>query len=149
MTDEEKARFETNAVFLCREISKETGQIAVYELDMPVDGHTIFCLRIRQQFNPELRYFAVGANFYAENKSMIFAALKKAPDNEGGYRKPGCYCRTGKINRRKEVQNMGKPKKKPLPAYFKKSLGLQIRQKQAARRKAAMEAKKADTTKKQ
>lgn len=44
---------------------------------------------------------------------------------------------------------MGKPKKKPLPAYFKKSLGLQIRQKQAARRKAAMEAKKTDTTKKQ
>ena len=42
---------------------------------------------------------------------------------------------------------MGKPKKKPLPAYFKKSLGLQIRQKQAARRKAALEAKKADTTK--
>lgn len=32
VTDEEKARFETNAVFLCREISKETGQIAVYEL---------------------------------------------------------------------------------------------------------------------
>lgn len=43
---------------------------------------------------------------------------------------------------------MGKPKKKPLPAYFKKSLGLQIRQKQAARRKVALEAKKADTTKK-
>ena len=58
MTDEEKARFETNAVFLCREISKETGQIVVYELDMPVDGHTIFCLRIRQQFNPELVFCA-------------------------------------------------------------------------------------------
>lgn len=77
MKDEEKAGIETNAVFLCREISKETGQIAVYELDMPVDGHMIFCLRIRQRFNPELRYFAVGANFYAENKSIIFAALKK------------------------------------------------------------------------
>lgn len=42
MTGEEKARFETNAVFLCREIRKETGQIAVYELDVPVDGHMIF-----------------------------------------------------------------------------------------------------------
>lgn len=39
MKDEEKTGIETNAVFLCREISKETGQIAVYELDMPVDGH--------------------------------------------------------------------------------------------------------------
>lgn len=37
---------------------------------------------------------------------------------------------------------MGKHKKKPLPEYFKKSLGLQIRQKQVARRKAALEAKK-------
>lgn len=149
MTDEEKARFETNAVFLCREISKETGQIVVYELDMPVDGHTIFCLRIRQQFNPELRYFAVGGELLRRKQEHDFCRAEKAPDNEGGYRKPGCYCRTGKINRRKEVQNMGKPKKKPLPAYFKKSLGLQIRQKQAARRKAALEAKKTDTTKKQ
>lgn len=43
---------------------------------------------------------------------------------------------------------MGKPKKKQIPAYFKKSLSLQIKQKQTARRKAVLEAKKADTTKK-
>lgn len=77
MTDEEKAGIETNAVFLCREISKETGQIAVYELDMPVDGHTIFCLRLRQQFNPELRYFAVGEKFYTAHKQEIISSLKK------------------------------------------------------------------------
>jgi len=74
VTDEEKARFETNAVFLCREISKETGQIAVYELDVPIDGHMIFRLRIRQQFNPELRYFVVGEKFYT---AEIIASLKK------------------------------------------------------------------------
>lgn len=33
-------------------------------------------------------------------------------------------------------------RKKPFPEYFKKSLGLQVKQKQAARRKAALEAKK-------
>jgi hypothetical protein len=44
---------------------------------------------------------------------------------------------------------MGKPKKKPFPEYFKKSLGLQVKQKQAARRKAALEAKKEAATKKQ
>lgn len=77
MKDEEKAGIETNAVFLCREISKETGQIAVYELDMPVDGHMIFCLRIRQQFNPELRYFVVGEKFYTAHKQEIIASLKK------------------------------------------------------------------------
>ena len=118
MTDEEKARFETNAVFLCREISKETGQIAVYELDVPVDGHMIFCLRIRQQFNPELRYFVVGEKFYTAHKQEIIASLNK-------------------------------PRRKTFPEYFKKSLGLQVKQKQAARRKAALEAKKEAATKKQ
>lgn len=44
---------------------------------------------------------------------------------------------------------MSKSRKKPFPEYFKKSLGLQVKQKQEARRKAALEAKKADTTKKQ
>lgn len=37
---------------------------------------------------------------------------------------------------------MGKPRRKPFPEYFKKSLRLQVKQKQAARRKAALEAKK-------
>lgn len=40
-------------------------------------------------------------------------------------------------------------RKKPFPEYFKKSLRLQVKQKQAARRKAALEAKKAASTKKQ
>lgn len=44
---------------------------------------------------------------------------------------------------------MSKSRRKPFPEYFKKSLGLQVKQKQAARRKAALEAKKADATKKQ
>ena len=40
-------------------------------------------------------------------------------------------------------------RKKPFPEYFKKSLDLQVKQKQAARRKASLEAKKAASTKKQ
>lgn len=39
-------------------------------------------------------------------------------------------------------------RKKPFPEYFKKSLGLQVKQRQAARRKAALEAKKTASTKK-
>lgn len=68
---------ETDAVFLCREVNRQTGQIAVYKLDVPFSGDMAFCLRIRQQFNPELRYFCAGANFYAEYEAEIFAALKK------------------------------------------------------------------------
>lgn len=44
---------------------------------------------------------------------------------------------------------MGKPRRKPFPEYFKKSMGLQVKQKHAARRKAALEAKKAAAEKKQ
>lgn len=43
---------------------------------------------------------------------------------------------------------MSKSRRKPFPEYFKKSLGLQVRQKQAARRKMALEEKKAAKAKK-
>jgi hypothetical protein len=56
--------------------------------------------------------------------------------------------KAGKRNE-EEVKNMSGGRKKPFPEYFKKSLGLQVKQKQAARRKAALEAKKAASTKKQ
>lgn len=54
-------------------------------------------------------------------------------------------CRTGGEG----VLEVSKPQRKPFPEYFKKSLGLQVKQKQAARRKMALEAKKAAETKKQ
>lgn len=43
---------------------------------------------------------------------------------------------------------VSKPRRKPFPEYFKKSLGLQVKQKQAARRKMALEEKKAAKAKK-
>lgn len=63
--------------FFAVKSAKKPGQIAVCELDVPVDGHMIFCLRIRQQFNPELRYFVVGEKFYTAHKREIIASLKK------------------------------------------------------------------------
>lgn len=68
---------ETDAVFLCREVDRQTGRITVYKLDVPFSGGVAFRLGIRQQFNPELRYFCAGANFYAESETKIFAMLKK------------------------------------------------------------------------
>lgn len=52
-------------------------------------------------------------------------------------------------NRQKGVFEVSKPRRKPFPEYFKKSIGLQVKQKQAARRKATLEAKKAEEAKKQ
>ena len=68
---------ETDAVFICREVNRQTGQIAVYKLDEPFSGKMAFYLKIRQQYNPELRYYCAGANFYEEYKEEIFSALKK------------------------------------------------------------------------
>ena len=51
-------------------------------------------------------------------------------------------------NRQKGVFEVSKPRRKPFPEYFKKSIGLQVKQKQAARRKATLEAKKAEEAKK-
>lgn len=44
-------------VAVCREVNRDTGQVAVYKLDCEVDGNTLFCLQIRARANPELRYF--------------------------------------------------------------------------------------------
>lgn len=47
-------------IILCREVSVETGEIAVYPIDkQPITDRLIFCLRIRAKYNPELRYFAI------------------------------------------------------------------------------------------
>lgn len=69
---------ETDAVFLCRKVERQTGRIMVYKLDVPFSGYMALCLKIRQQFNPESRYFCAGANFYAESETKIFAMLKNA-----------------------------------------------------------------------
>lgn len=87
---------ETDAVFLCREVNRQTGQITVYELDVPFSGDMAFCLRIRQQFNPELRYFCAGANFYAESKTEIFAALKKRNISRESIEKMGAIIELGR-----------------------------------------------------
>lgn len=87
---------ETDAVFLCREVNRQTGQIAVYKLDEPFSGDMAFCLKIRQQFNPELRYFCAGANFYAECEAEIFAALKKRYISRESIEKLGAIVELGR-----------------------------------------------------
>lgn len=87
---------ETDAVFLCREVDRQTGRIAVYNLDAPFSGDVAFYLRIRQQFNPELRYFCVGANFYAESETKIFTMLKKRYVSRESIEKMGAIIELGR-----------------------------------------------------
>lgn len=46
-------------VTICREVSKNTGEIAVYPIKAEVTDRLLFQLQLRSRINPELRYFVV------------------------------------------------------------------------------------------
>lgn len=46
-------------VTICREVSKNTGEIAVYPIKAEVTDRLLFQLQLRSRINSELRYFVV------------------------------------------------------------------------------------------
>lgn len=46
-------------IVICREVSKNSGEIAVYPIKAPATERLLFQLQIRSRVNPELRYFVV------------------------------------------------------------------------------------------
>lgn len=42
---------------VCREVDKESGRVSVYPLDLEITSEILASLKMRAQFNPELRYF--------------------------------------------------------------------------------------------
>ena len=42
---------------VCREVDKESGRVSVYPLDLEITSEILSSLKMRAQFNPELRYF--------------------------------------------------------------------------------------------
>ena len=65
-------------IILCREVSKETGEIAVYPIDKePLTDRLIHCLRIRARVNPELRYFAVLKSRWLEESAEYERLLRR------------------------------------------------------------------------
>ena len=56
---------------ICREVNRQTGQIAVYVVPMEIDEHTVVRLSLRSMFNPELRYFFAYEDVYQEQKQEI------------------------------------------------------------------------------
>lgn len=55
-------------IVICREVNRQTGQIAVYVVPMEIDEHTVVRLSLRSMFNPELRYFFAYEEVYQEQK---------------------------------------------------------------------------------
>ena len=64
---------------ICREVDKNSGQIAVYPINAPVTGNLLAWLSIRARVNPELRYFVVLASDWsqADSKSKFEKLLRR------------------------------------------------------------------------
>ena len=59
-------------IFLCREVNRSTGEVAVYQIGN-VHGaneecQLLFELDLRQRMNPELQYFIMDSKEYLANK---------------------------------------------------------------------------------
>ena len=64
-------------ICVCREIDKNTGEIAVYPIKAEVTDHLLFCLGLRQKANPELNYFGTLAENYDANEETILKQLRR------------------------------------------------------------------------
>lgn len=67
----------TEMMIICREIDRETGRIAVYQIETEVTESLIFKLRLRARLNPELQYFVTTKAHYEGFGDMIAAVLKR------------------------------------------------------------------------
>ena len=52
-----KPRERLKLLAVCREVDKESGRVSVYPLDLEITSEVITSMKMRAQFNPELRYF--------------------------------------------------------------------------------------------
>ena len=63
---------EDDYAIICKEISKNDGQIAVYEIEVEITSSLLNCLKLRSRFNPELKYFVLKR----DNMDLVMNALK-------------------------------------------------------------------------
>ena len=55
-------------MIICREVDKNSGEKAIYPLNVRVTGDMLAKLSIRARMNPELRYFATLAETWDDRK---------------------------------------------------------------------------------
>lgn len=64
-------------VAICREVDRDTGRIAVYPLNVKIDGTVIAQLQFRAKLNPELRYFTLTSGRWERYGDAITGILKR------------------------------------------------------------------------
>ena len=67
---------EKDFIVLCKEIWKDDGRIAVYEIKDALEKNLLTVLKLRHRFNPELRYFVLKR----ENEEVVRKALNMKSD---------------------------------------------------------------------
>jgi hypothetical protein len=65
----------SGATVVCREINKNTGEIAAYLCKKDATDRDVFCAGIRSRVNPELTYYAI-RTCVAENAEYLKEILK-------------------------------------------------------------------------
>ena len=75
---------------VCREVDKESGRVSVYPLNLEITSEIITSLKMRAQFNPELRYFTTTTARWDRYGEVMAGILKRRTvsradlDNIGG-----------------------------------------------------------------
>ncbi len=75
---------------VCREVDKESGRVSVYPLDLEITSEILASLKMRAQFNPELRYFTTTTARWDRYGEVMAGILKRRTvsradlDNIGG-----------------------------------------------------------------
>ena len=62
---------------VCREVDKESGRVSVYPLDLEITSEILTGLKMRAQFNPELRYFTTTTARWDRYGEVMAGILKR------------------------------------------------------------------------
>ncbi len=73
---EEKPR-KMRLVAICREVDKDTGRIAVYQINREINSEMVMAMQTRATMNPELRYFTLTSTRWERFGDVITAILKR------------------------------------------------------------------------
>lgn len=85
-----KPRERLKLLAVCREVDKESGRVSVYPLDLEITSEILASLKMRAQFNSELRYFTTTTARWDRYGEVMAGILKRRTvsradlDNIGG-----------------------------------------------------------------
>lgn len=64
-------------VAICREVDKDTGRIAVYQINREINSEMVMAMQTRATMNPELRYFTLTSARWERFGDVITGILKR------------------------------------------------------------------------